>query len=174
MNIKGYRVGIVVLTTAATLLLLIGSSYLAQMATVQRPLARVLASRPEISEFNISSQNGVTLITMQLEDVANLHSTYWSIYHEAKQVMGGRDLVVKVSDRRSGDLEAIYHQLHFYIHEALSTGNFSRMAQAVAELAGNAGISYRVAVDDQHVFVQLHAGDSYLYEVVPRVHRGGQ
>jgi len=72
-------------------------------------------------------------------------------------------------DRRSTELEQVYHDIHFHVHEGISTGMFSQMASDVARELADSGIDrHRVFVGDHFVFVQLYDGEHYLFEVVPR------
>jgi hypothetical protein len=59
--------------------------------------------------------------------------------------------------------------MRIHIEEALATGSFYAMAQAIDEEAKEAGLDrWSVGVDSEYVYVQLHKGESYLYEIIPR------
>jgi len=170
--VKGYRVDVVLLGAVVASLLLAGTLRLTQLVTVERPLAQALAQNPDIAASTISSHGDTTTISVELVSVKDLQATYLSIRHKLERVMDGRGFVVVVEDRRTPALDAVYHQFHFHLYEALATGSFGQLARHLEELSARAGVLHRLAVDDRHVFVQLHAGPDYLYQVIPRSGRG--
>lgn len=169
MTFKGFRLTTVALSAVLTLGLLMGATYAAQLATVHRPLARVLEERPEVQWYQIVRRSGGTTITVQLGATSDLAAVYRELQADVRRVSGGDSVRLVISDRRNDQLAAVYHELHFAIQEALANGSYSRLAEAAQALATQAGLeNHRITVDNDYVYVQLHRGEHYLYEVIER------
>lgn len=168
MYVKGYRVDMALLGAVVALVLLAGTLRLTQLVTVERPLAQALAKHPDILTSTISSDGDKTVISVELVSVRDLQTTYLSIHGELERVMDRRGFVVVVRDRRTPFLDELYHQFHLYLYEALATGNFGELPRYLEELSARTGVSHRLSVNDRHVFVQLHSGEDYLYQVIRR------
>ena len=113
------------------------------------------------------------MLNITLNRVDNLEKTYGEITGTARQVLGRRAFRVALHDHRTPELEKPYYNIQYNIQEAIFTGNFTAMADAVAKQAGAVQADSRVYVDSGYVYIQLSKGADALYAVVPR-QPGGQ
>jgi len=167
MQYKGYRLPVVLISLAVTVALLAGMALLSEYAFVRLPLQRALLAVEGVQGVRIEHGSGGDLILVQLADVPNLEKTYNSLYQTilAYEKVGSFNL--KLLDNRNRELEEIYYRLNFSLQEAAATGQFSKL---LGELDGLGPKVDRAlaGIDNDNIYLQLHQGGHYLYQIVPR------
>jgi hypothetical protein len=165
-----WLLGFVALIT--TLAILVGGQLLWQKFAVAKPLDKLLQDVDGVVTATQSDVKGgkdnMVLIDVTLQNVNNLQNTYTEIDAGAKRILGSKPYTVAIHDKRNGELEQFYYSIHYFVQEAIFTGNFSQMAQRVKEQSQAQGIDTRIYVDTRFVFVQMQQGDGQMYVVVPR------
>lgn len=120
-------------------------------------------------DYTISRQKDALCVSVELGDVEDIQSEYARLW---KGIAGATQRIptaLDIIDRRDQELEEVFRRMRIHIEEALSTGSFSAMSQAIEEEGREAGLDrWGVGVDSDYVYVQLHKGESYLYEIIPR------
>ncbi|HYG58314.1 MAG TPA: hypothetical protein VD902_09670 [Symbiobacteriaceae bacterium] len=168
MNLQNLRWHIVAATMAVTVALLFGVSYVLNSQTVEQPLKAMLAGSAQVDSHRIERQGSRYVITVKLKDVPDLAQAYRTLHDEAGKVLKGADFALQVEDSRSPKLEDTYRRVNLYVQEALATGQYAAMADRVEAEAEKHGLTARMAVEGDRVFVQLHDGQAYLYGVAER------
>lgn len=156
----------------ATLAVLVGGQLLWQNFAVDKPLDKLLQEVDGVVAAAQSEVKGgkdkIVLLDVTLANVANLQKTYTDIDAGAKRILGSKPYTIAVHDKRTPALEQFYYSVHYFIQEAVFTGNFSQMAQRVSEQAQASGIDTKIFVDNRYVFVQMQQNDGQMYVIVPR------
>jgi len=99
----------------------------------------------------------------------DLPALYTSLWSELRATLGNRPFELRVQDRRDETLREALRVMRLYIEEALVNGRFAWADRMVKEVAAAHGLEWaRMAVDAEHVYVELRHGTAYLYEVIPR------
>lgn len=160
---------LVLASLGATLLILFGGNFVLQHQTVDEPLAQRFAAVEAVESFEVQGGRDERTLLVRMGPVADLRHAYTEIQTEATHVLGKDNYTLRVVDTRTADLEEAYYRVHLHVQEGLATGQFSRMAEQMAAELGNLPVDqHRVSVDGKNLYVQLHSGDHYLYEIIPR------
>lgn len=168
VNLQNLRWPVVLVTMAVTLGLLMGAGLLLKNQTVEEPLKKLYAGSPSVESHTFDRQGERYEIKVKLKDVPDLAVVYRQLDEETGKVLRGLPYSLQVEDRRNGRLDETFRRVNLYVQEALATGQFATMADRAEGEAGKAGLTARVAVDSDRVFVQLHDNEWYLYSVVDR------
>ena len=168
MNLQNLRWPVMVAAMAITVAALFGGSLLLKTQTVDDPLEMVLSKSAHVESHRVE-KNGVNyVINVKLKEVPDLAQVYTQLNTEAGKVLKGIEFELKLEDSRSPKLEQTYRRVNLYVQEALATGQYSAMADRVEAEAAKNGLTARMTVEGNRVFVQLHDGPSYLYGVAER------
>lgn len=168
MNIKGIRIPVVIIIIVLVLAVLFGIQYIYHKINVEQPLFKLYSQTKAVQKFDIDNKSGSTIVNIDLKHTDNLGKTYQQIYQTTANVLGKNGFKLNIKDSRSPELESAYYDMQFIINEALVRGNFSQMENVIEEKAAQAGVTSRVFIDNQNIYIQLDKNKKYLYEVVPR------
>lgn len=168
-TLKDLRWPLVAVSLVVSLSLLFGGAQVARRFTVDQPLRTALSANPAIVSYSVTDTATGKVLTLHLGDLPDLAPVYTGADQAATQVLGAGNYTIALQDRRTAELSEDYHQIHFALQEGIARGTFSQMDTQVQAEAKGLGLSrVRVTVDKDHVFVQLHKGSDYLYDVLPR------
>lgn len=161
----------VIATLALTVGLLVGGQLAWHKYAVAKPLDKVLVNIQGVESATLiedGKNSDIPAIEVTLGRVENLQKTYGEITDATKRMMGRKPVRIVLHDHHTPELDEFYYSIHYYIQEAMATGNYSAMAERIAVKAKEAQIDCRIYVDEKFIFVQLAKGDNGLYTVVPR------
>jgi hypothetical protein len=158
----------VIAAMAATLAVLFGAGFVLKSQTVEEPLKALYAQSPAVESYTFDKQSDAYAITVRLKDVPDLAPAYKKLYDDTGKLLKDTTFTIEVEDHRSPELEQAYRRVNLYVQEALATGQFSGMADRIETEATKDGMTARMEVDNDRVFVDMHKGDAYLYSVVNR------
>lgn len=167
---RDLKVPLVVAVFLGVVLLGLGARTLYFQKRVVDPLAAVANEVPGVLSLEVvPAARGGNDVVATLDDDVALEQVYVELDALAANTLGRSYGRLILKDRRSPELEERFYALHFFIQEGISTGRFATMAEQIeARFPDKREERQRIFVGDHHVFVQLHAGEHYLYEVIPR------
>lgn len=169
MRRNGFRWEYVAVAAVLTLAVLSLAYYSYENVGIKKPLETALMADPDVVSATLSEQDGTSVVEIALKDVSDLPVTYNRLTAIIKDKIGSTAFKVQLKDQRDATLENAYHSIHFYLEEAAAMGDFGTMNDAATRILDQAGIGdYKITVDGQHIFVQMAAGQSYLYQVLDR------
>lgn len=158
-----------VLAAGLTLVLLLAASYAWSRFSVENPLDQTLRAHQCVEGVRMESKEGVSVVTVALGEVDDLHETFEQVEAIVSSRMPPGSYRLEIEDTRTPELADLYHTVHFDIAEAIATGAFTRMSQNVEAKIASAGPERsRIWVSPGRIYLQIHHGDSYLYEVIER------
>jgi hypothetical protein len=117
---------------------------------------------------NSNSVNDTVNIGVILKNTENIKKTYDEMNNKIQQTLKGRPYTLEIDDNRSPELEQTYYDLHYYIQKAIVDGDFPLLEEKVQEKAKFAGISAKLYVDEQNIYLQMVKDSSSLYSVTAR------
>lgn len=172
MTFRGYRLHVIIMACVVLVAVGLGVQQLVYSQRVVGPLERDFAAINGVTGATLERFGSRTDVVLTLEQVDDLSR----VYKEAEDLRDDRlapmagNIILK--DNRTKALADSYERLHFAVHEGAVTGQFTRMATIIDGMAAELPVDHvRVSVDERFIYVQLVAGDNYLYEIVPRTHR---
>ncbi|MDF2628750.1 MAG: hypothetical protein K0R39_2581 [Symbiobacteriaceae bacterium] len=168
MNLQNMRWPVMVAVMATTLAVLFGAGYVVKSQTVEEPLKAVYAKSAVVETSAVQRQGDKYVITVKFKEVPDFASAYDELRLETEKVLKETPFTIKVEDQRNAKLEQSFRRMNLYVQEALATGQFAAMADRVEAEAAAAGLTARLAVDNEHLFVQMNDGGAYLYSVAER------
>lgn len=164
---RGLRIPVIIGIMVIVIGLLFGGQWMYTKYFFEKPIGNVLDRVEGIENVDYNKEAGT--LTVTLTQVPDLRDTFLHI-EEGLQSQGGFDGVrVRIIDNRSRFLEDVYYEMHFSIFQSIFTGEFVSMQQNISTIAAEFGLDEAaVYVDSDNVYLQLHRGDEFLYEVISR------
>lgn len=153
---------------AVALGLLFGGGFLVKDRTVNGPLASLYEASPAVERYAIEEEAGGYVITLKLDEAADLAAAYGELALETDRLLGGAPYEIRLEDERTPALEATQRRVNLYVQEALATGQFAAMADQVAAEAAQVGQTAEMTVDSQRVYVEIRGDGGYLRSVTER------
>lgn len=155
-----------------SLLAVLGTSMLSfhfyQKFMLERPLAEKLSDRPEVEDVSISKQDGKYLIEIKIKQVSNLEKEFTEINTVVKSVLKDKEYDVKIGDRRNQNLEIVFDHIQIAIYDALDNHKYVWLNEELGRYIEPRGMTYKIFIDDQHLYLQINDGKSYLYTIINR------
>lgn len=169
MKVFGLDARIVAMSFLLTFGVLAGGRIAAYHVQVERPLEAFLSQRADVLEYSLVKTAPGLEIHVRLADVRDIQSTYVHLAAGLARAGGKAPAKLVIGDARTGELTRVYQRMRLAVEEAISRGTFREMARTIDEEATRAHLDrWGVYVDSGYVYVQLHKGARYLYEVIPR------
>jgi len=149
--------------------ILAGGRIAAYHVQVERPLEAFLSQRADVLEYRLVKTTPALEVHVRLANTRDIQSTYTHLCTGLARASGKAPWRLMVWDARTDELTGVYQRMRLAIEEGISRGTFREMANAIDEEAVGAHLDrWGVYVDSRYVYVQLHKGERYLYEVIPR------
>jgi len=177
MNWRKYNWALGCMAVLITFVVLAGGQTLWQKYAVAKPLDKIFSGVDGVEStlWEDSGKNGEPVkIIVTLKDVANLQKTYEDLVAGSQRILGTKRFKIIINDNKTPELEQFYYEIHYYIQEAIYTGNFTSMADKIQEKANTAGVDIRVFIDISNVYVQAKQNTGSMYIVLPRYAEGGR
>lgn len=165
------RVLPIILTVAASAIVLFGGWLLYNQFAVDAPMQKVIKQVEGIasSDAPVIDNKRVT-IKLQLDSNANLKTVYDAISKQGKDVIGDRELVLDIKNNDSSEqLDELWSSVLFDVAEAMETKTYSDIPAAMERLANeNKGVNSVTEMDDTNVYITIKNESSSKYIVLPR------
>lgn len=170
MQIKGIKVYVVIAAVFVTLAVLLTVQFLYQKYDVEQPLFKLYSETKLVNKVPVMEQKGTSVnVVLHMKKTENLRLAYQELNGYTQQIMGSKNFTMELKDNRNKALEDVYYQSQFVIYEALAKGDFTKMADVIQQNAVEVGATSKVYIDNDNVYVEILKGNSYLYEIVPRL-----
>jgi hypothetical protein len=159
---------------AATLVALFAAGFVLKSRMWEEPLKALYTGSPAVESYNVDRNDDRYVITIRLKATPDLAAAYQALDEGTGRILKSTPYTLKVEDRRTPALAEAYRPVNLYVQEALTTGRFAAMGTQVMDEANKAGMTARVDVDSNRVYVQLQdRSGAYLYSVVDRPQPAG-
>lgn len=171
MNWQNYRWSIMGLTILITLALLFGGQSLWQQYAIAQPMSQIARGIDGVESASLDKagkNTPITRINVKLHNVANLQTTYQALNERILNVLGHNKYEIILHSSPTPELEQLFYSIHYYIQEAIFTGNFGLMAERIQTRAAAGNVTAQTYVDAKYVYLQLANPAGNLYIVVPR------
>lgn len=171
MNWKDYNLFHIFLSLLLTAAILFFGQALWHSYAVAKPLDKVLQDIngvEQVTWHEKSRLSEIATIDITLKNADNFASTYAQIEEAAKQILGHNGFQIKINDHRTVELEQLYYTVHYYLQEAIATGNFSLMNERVQQKVTQQGAAADIYVNANYIYLKLAKGNDDMYVLIPR------
>lgn len=166
MNFSKYNLGIICLSFILTLGILLGGRWVYQEFGVMGPLQKNLAETPAVTESMIETDGGKLNIELKLGEIQSLNQSLQDI---KKILPKDSKYNLTIKDRRNNYLEGLWTKNRFALEEAACLGNLTEMQGLLEANLEEADLErWLLEVDEENIYLQMHEGKAYLYEIVQR------
>jgi hypothetical protein len=107
-------------------------------------------------------------LNVKLGKVSYLKDTYDRLEKSMSERLGRHSGKIYLSDNRSRLLISDYYNIHYFLEEAASQGDFSAMRDRTFQYLSDKGIDFDLVVGRDNLYVSLQKNGRYLYEIIPR------
>ncbi len=167
MSKKAFRWEYAVLSAILTFCVLSLALYGFERLGVKRPLERTLAGDPDVKGVIFEDRGGSLFLSVTFEGRSDLPVAYSRVFGLLKDKLGD-SFDLALDDERNERLDGAYYEIHHLIEEACVLGNFGHMMDSCKKTLGELGLSdYKITVQKDFVFVEMHDEGAYLHCVVP-------
>ncbi len=166
MELRGFRIGIVLLVFLTTLGIALGGQKLAHQQRVIAPLYSTFEAIDGVEEVIVEDTRQGVILTLKLADVDDLSRLIASVLDQGSTMSVASQL--KIKDQENDKLLTVYYEMHYALEQAVTLGDFQQMAKEIRDIAQEHNVAYRVQVDSDYVYLQLHDDDNFLYQVLSR------
>lgn len=171
---KGFKWHVGTLVFVLTLTMIMGVVYLRQRQLVNEPLLKRLSELEPVKNVELQREGDSQIVYVTLDYMQDLTVTYHKLHGEIGRLLGQGRYRLVIQDERNEALEAAFFAVHFALYEREQLGNFTEMAGLVSAVFQEMEIAeYRLFVDHESIFLQIHQEDAYLYTIIKR-ERGGK
>ncbi|MBE3583064.1 MAG: hypothetical protein IMX01_02985 [Limnochordaceae bacterium] len=168
MSWKGVRLPVVAGVFLVVLAVALVGSRVYMQQNLVRPLERQLERVAGVEQVQVVPGSPWS-VDIQLGPGLNLPLTYAKIQHVVGSYLGGRVFQIHLQPAADSTLLVTYQQMQLWIQEALATGRFSQLPQALARVAQQKGAQdLGVWVDGQAVYVRFQQDKHWFYAVESR------
>lgn len=168
MQIKGLRIPFILLSAIISLGLLTGAQWAYKEFTVERPLLEKISDLSWVESAEFTEDSKLSKLEVRLSSDIGLSD----VVTELKGIIASnydRQVELHLIDRRNEELTAILTASRFYIYEALAKGNYTEMHANLEKLLESSNLDkWELTMDSQYLYLALHKGSNYLYEIIPR------
>ncbi len=170
MQIKGFKILIIIIALVVMLGVLFSGQFLYQREYVDRPIAKLRNLDRGILNLQLERTASGATVRAKLAELPDFQKTYLNLEQAVQGVLGDETPVrFNIEDRRNALLEKALYQSQFVIYEAIENGHYTVMANDVAQIATRLGLDRNaVYIDADNIYLQLHQGRNYLYAIFPR------
>lgn len=162
------------LTLVLSLAILFGGQFLWNKYAVANPINKMFQNINGVESVTVGrlneqgKNNEKVKIYVKINNVSNLQNLYNEIADGLKQVDGGKKYDIVIQDTRTPELEQFYYTIHYYVQEAIFTGNFAAMADHITAKAVSAEVDAQIYVDTKNIYLKMTRGTAEMYVIVPR------
>lgn len=168
MEFKGIKLYIIIFVIIAVIGLFYTGQYLFDIYKIDKPLKEEISAIEGIKDIKIINNNNLNDLFVSFEPGIDFYSSYQKINEVMETKLGSKSGNIIIDNNSSTELEEIYYQIHYAIHEGINTGKFLEMKENVEEIVSNVEIdNYRLWIDNDAVYLQLDKNNSSFYNRIP-------
>ena len=170
MNFKNYNIPLIIVIAIITLTVLMLCSWAYGELAIKKPLAQKLVSINGVNHFEAKNQNGELIMEVELQSIQDLKETYTKIDKTIADLANKGDLYsISIIDSPNEKLLAAWEDIQYAAFQAISNGDFISLHTSIEDSKGfDANLKYKISIDENLLFIQIHDGDYFLYRVLKR------
>lgn len=161
----------IVTAVAALVIVLVisfSSYYVYKRFGIDAPLEKKIEALEGVENSKATRLSEGYEIEINMKKVANLQESYTSIDRAVKDSLPQKEYSLHLSDNPNQSLRDFIQHLQPAVFESLSANRFIWLDQELSRRTQEAGLQYKLFVDQEHLYLQVEDGDYYIYQVIAR------
>lgn len=163
-----FRILVALMTLILTLGILIGGYSLYTVYGIKKPVENRIAALASVSAVQIEKEKNQYYVEVKLGQVGDLQSVYTSLEEATNHRMAQGNYELKILDHRNDRLTELYGRLQPAIQQAIARQEYVWLDTRLSQETESLGMTYRLLVDEDNLYLQIADGSYYLYEIVER------
>lgn len=168
MQWKGLKLHVIIFSLLVGIALIFGAQRMYQRYNINGPINKVLSANEAVESFQVSSEAGTLLVSVNIKSDADLMIPCKEIRKDLERVMGRKSFIFVLGDDRDNTLEQVWYRCQYAVYEAQVRGSFMEMAEVIKREAIAGGAEAEVNIDQEYIYLRLKHQDHTLDEVIPR------
>jgi hypothetical protein len=168
MQWKGFKLHVIIFSLLFGIALIFGAQWMYQRYNINRPINNVLSANKAVESYQVGSEGGTMLVSVNIKSDADLMVPYKEIRKDLENVMGRKTFMLVLSDNRDGTLEQVWYRCQYAVYQAQVQGSFMEMAEVINREALAHGAEANINIDQEYIYLRLRHQGHTLDEVIPR------
>ncbi|HOJ76725.1 MAG TPA: hypothetical protein PLZ08_10205 [Bacillota bacterium] len=163
---KNFQIWLVVISFILTTGVLFGGQALATKLQVKNPLDQEMAKLNAVEKYTVEAEGDGLRVNLSLKQTKDLNLVMQQVQKNIETFHKKPVRSFNIVARSNPKLEEIRYQLSFYLEEALASGQYIQLMNALESYQPS--ITAKVFLNADFVYLQLEDGNNYLYQAIPR------
>lgn len=162
---KDFRLWLVLLAFLGTVVVLFGGQKLTVRFRAENPTRHAIGTIKAVRDFKVKQIPDGLTVELKLDKVGNLEAILDLVKQKIESNYKQPIRNFKIIGQSDQKLQQIRYNLSFYLEEALVSGRYIQLKQA---LDGYQSVNAKVYLGTDFIYIQLENDTHYLYEAIPR------
>jgi hypothetical protein len=159
-----FIIAIAALAVASTIFF--GGYWLYHQYGIDRPLTEKIEGIAGVKKVTINNKERQLSIEVSMKYVDNLQTKYDEIQEVMDSELKDGQYQLTIKDQRNAKLQKAYENVQLAVYEAIANNQYLWLKEQMKpELKG---MTYRIFVDEDRLYIQMKDGDHFLYKVIDR------
>lgn len=152
--------GLTLVTAGIFFALLVGAQFFFKNFYIADHFHEKLTQIEGVNKVDIKDET----ITLTMSDVSNIKKSY----QEITAAIQDKKYRIQIIDMPSKKLEEAAEKSEIAIQEGIFRGNFTEMSEYIRELSQSQGITVKIYLDNEKVYLHMREHNKYLYRIIDR------
>lgn len=163
-----FRIAISIITLILVLAISFSGFYLYKRLGINEPLQKKLQSIEGVDRVSLEQRGQTYNVSVHMKRVDNIQQAYQEINQAVSDSLPKHNYSLTLTDEPNHKLESFMQHMQPAIYESLSNNRFIWLDEEIARRTAEQGVSYKLFVDQEKLFIQLEDKDAYIYQVIDR------
>ena len=169
MNIDKGKVVRIAIIALFSLSIMIAGQLIYTRYSVEKSLINTLTQRPDIVKAELIKAPDKLWVFVELKNVDSILDAWNEINSISKRHLRGQMFSITILGNPNSLVEELYNnQIQYDLYEAIQTGNYSNMRESLDDTEAAEGVTIKVFIDTERLYMHLQHGEHYLYKILER------
>ncbi len=168
MQWRGLKIPVIIFSLLAGMTFIFGVQWLYQKLSFQEPLDAALKNNQAVESFQVSREDHLYLIEMNIKNSVDLMDTYKEVHRELNRIMGRRSFELRIIDDSDDILNQVWYNSQYAVYQAVVQGNYQDMAAVVKREAEALSAEVEINMDLENIYFRIKHQGHTLDKIIPR------
>lgn len=159
------RLWLILIVFLGTVGVLFGGQKLTARFRVENPVRQSISALKSVRDFQVNETANGLSVELKIDKVGNLETVLDLVKRKVEQYYNQPVRYFKIKGQPDQRLRQVRYDLSFYLEEALTSGSYTQLKQA---LESYQPVNAKVYLGMDFIYIQLENDTHYLYEAIPR------